>query len=177
MATIIDTIRQRLTDAEGRVERLRAEFEKAVADKKDLETALRVLGDVGVDEISAPRPAVKRSRPASEKKQLMLNVLNVGESQGKAPIEVFNELAASGADDINIGVVRTTLWRAADAGEISSADGKYWKHEAEDPLFSETPAHSSSAEMTSGGTQPNDHASDRGASHDALFGPERGGGT
>lgn len=106
----------------------------------------------------------------------MLDILGVGPRNGKAPAAVHKELLDSGIDDINIGVVRTTLWRFADAGEIQGGDGKYWKHEAEKSFLDDSPAQSSSAGMTPGGPQPNDRYSGHEASHDAPFQPERGGG-
>lgn len=167
MTSVTDTIRERLTDIDGRIERLRAEIAKAESDKRDLETTLRVLGDVGVADTPAPQPAPKSKRPASEKKKLMLDILGVGERQGKAPAQVYSELVASGIDDINIGTVRTTLWRAADGGELGSGNGAYWKHEAEESLYGETSAPSSSAGMTTGGTQQNVRWREIPASHDA----------
>lgn len=148
MSNVIDTIRARYSDAEARIERLRAEIEKAEAEKRDLHTTLRVLEGVGFgDHVTAEviRHSTPMSRPAKEKKRLMLDLLGVGPQQGKAPAAVHKGLIDNGIDDINIGVVRTTLWRAADAGEISGGDGKYWKHEAEESFFNVSPAQSSSA--------------------------------
>lgn len=136
MANISDTIQAKLDAVNERIERLRAELEKAEAEKRDIETAIRVLEGVGaydggMEIVRAP----SRSRPAKEKKKLMFDILGVGERNGKAPAEVYKELVASGVEDINIGTVRTTLWRAADSGELESANGSYWKSEAEDALF------------------------------------------
>ena len=170
MTRINEMIRSRLSDVEARIERLRAEFEKAEAEKRDLQTTLRVLDGVGIGdhadaEIVRAKPT--QTRPAGEKKKLMLDILDVGSAQGKGPAEVYQELVNSGIDDINIGTVRTTLWRAAKSSEIESGNGAYWKREAEGALFSEPSAHISSAGLTTGETKPIDRWSDQEASHGA----------
>lgn len=157
--------------ADKRIDKLSAELQKAMSEKADLETTLRVLSKYGSGGVSgtAESSPVISSRPANEKKKLMLGILGVGREGGVQPSDVYKELVSSGVEDITIQVVRTTLWRAADKGEIASENGRYWKMEAEAPLFSEASAHNSSAGTTSGGTKLNDRPTDHEASLDAPF--------
>jgi hypothetical protein len=179
MANVTETIHQRIEQITSAIDVLRAELAKAEAKKADLQTALRVLSEVTGDDVSGAErvKAPTASRPAAEKKQLMFAILGVGRDEGLQPADVFKRLEADGIDDISIQVVRTTLWRAAKNGELESDDGRYWKHEAEESLYCETSAHSSSAGMTSGGTQHENPLARLLGQPSRSVEPERGGGT
>lgn len=154
MANVTKSISDRLDAVLAQINSLREQMAQAEKEKSDLETALRVLSDVTGESVARPaaeKPA--KSRPASEKKKMMFDALGVGRDEGLQPAEVHKALTDQGAEDISIQVVRTTLWRAAQKGELSSDDGRYWKHEAESSLYEEPSATSSNAGMTNGGPQ------------------------
>lgn len=169
MANVTDTIRERIKAVNERLDTLRAEMTKAETENADLQTTLRVLAEVTGEEVpSAARVTSPTStRPASEKKRLMFDVLDVGANKGVQPVEVYKALVAAGIEDISIQIVRTTLWRSAQKGEIASDNGRYWKIEAEEPpFFNDSSAYNSSAGITTGETKHDDRTSGRNASPD-----------
>lgn len=163
---MIRPLSDKLGALDKRIDRLRAELERAEVERADIQTAIRVVSELTGQRAqpvkSADVPIEKSNRPASEKKQLMLDLIGVGEANGRAPVEVFHALRERGILDISIEVVRTTLWRAADRNEIASGDGRYWKF-AETVGGEDTESHpptdsNPSAGLTSSGTLPFDRS-------------------
>lgn len=167
MQDAIRPLTEKLATLDKRVDRLRAELESAEKDRADVQTAIRVVTEI-TGQIAPPvKPQDveegKSSRPASEKKALMLDLIGVGQSKGKQPAEVHAALRNRNIFDISIEVVRTTLWRAAKKGEIGSGDGYYWKFAETvggEDAESHPPTDSNpSAGLTSSGTLPFDRSS------------------
>lgn len=130
MTGIADTIRARLSVVDEQISRLRSEIEKAETARRDLLTAMRVLDDVGISDLNEqvlvqPRPP--QSRPAVEKKSVILGLLGIQEKDSKSPSAIHKELLSNGVFDITIGNVRTVLWRLAEAGEIERSNRRYWR--------------------------------------------------
>ena len=134
MDNALQKMQEMVLGFDSRINRLRAEIEAAEIERKDVETAIRVLISVsGVKPapISVVKPdesvAKPRMRPPAERRKLIMEELGDGESNGKPPVEVFRSLQAKGVTDIDIATLRTALWRMAKNTDISSGDGRYWK--------------------------------------------------
>lgn len=171
MESVVQTIQDHISVVTQRAEQLRSELASVEAEKADLQTTLRILSKVAGEDVSGTTvaPDGRQSRPASEKKKLMFEILNVGREAGLQPADVYKELVSRGIRDISIQVVRTTLWRAAKNGELQSAEGQYWKLEAEASLYDEASTSHSSAGLTAGGAKPDDRSRDHQASHNASL--------
>lgn len=130
MDAALQKMQERLSSLDSRVNRLRTEIESVEAERADVQVAIRVYSDV-TGEIAHPaaenEAPIRSDRPASEKRELMLALLGVGEASGKSPAQVHKGLLAQNIQDISIEVVRTTLWRAANRDQIGSGGGQYWK--------------------------------------------------
>src|SRR3569623_1245838 len=182
MSTMAD-IQAKIAETDARLSELRNEIERLEEERREYDTALRVISRLsGVKPPpykSAHLPAVEaRARPPKDKKALIYGQIGKGAGNAVSPAEVYQALKARGISDISIQIIRSTMWRGANKyRELESWDGSYWLPESEGELFNKPSDSNPIAGMTTGSTQPDARSNGQEASHNAPFEPERGGGT
>lgn len=136
MTDPITLLKVRAEKAEAKVARYSKSLESAKKELADVQTAMRVMAEITGD--SAGDSGAGEHTPVtstSNRQQEIAELLGVGRSNGKSPIDLFERYTAEGSDDINVDTFRTTIWRMKNKtyncdGQqfiIRSGDGEYWR--------------------------------------------------
>lgn len=128
MDVTLTRLRDALTKAETKANRLRSQLNGVEKEAEELATAIRVLERIeGIESTTTAPPAMNENAAA------ILKHVGYGRNEGRAPIQIFDALLGEGRHDLNADLVRTQLWRMSKRGTLESENGRYWKPEAERP--------------------------------------------
>ena len=125
----MEQIREALAKAEGKVKRLSAQLEGAVAERDELLTAVRVI-----ERLFEAKSPSSTAAAQSDNGQLIYSYVGVGRQNAGAPKDIIDALRAAG-HDLNDDLVRTQLWRMAKRNELRKGDGRYWRPQDSDAPF------------------------------------------
>ena len=131
----ITLLKQRLEKSQARRLRARKALESAESEISDINTTLRILGEISGDSPNSVR--MPASASTSGRQNDIAGILSETRENAKSPSELFQSYTLISEDDINIDTFRTTIWRMKENKYVDvrsgvryvvqSESGKYWK--------------------------------------------------
>ena len=134
MSDVISLLKDRLVKAEARVQRYEKALETARNELSDVQTTLRVLGEIQGESLAVSTVPSSQT-PTTHRQETIAELLGLGHENGQSPGDVFEAYQRLGGDEINIDTFRTTIWRMKGKEytindvpyRVESGDGRYWK--------------------------------------------------
>lgn len=133
MTDTITLLKDRLHKAESKVARYEKSLETAKNELLDIQTTLRVLGEIS-GESTLESLSTKQSS-VGERQLEILDLIPEGQDKAAKPVGLYELFKDSYGEDVNIDTFRTTIWRmkghqfdrSGTVWFVSSDNGRYWK--------------------------------------------------
>lgn len=150
------------------VKKLRERLADAERKHVDLATTWRVVSDLCPAATDQPAGSEWKIDPSAlivstgaeprtvagfeRRKAAVRNALGVGQENSIAPSAIYQRLLENGVTDINVENVRTIVWRLSkqEPHSVASADGRYWRVQAQNSAPNENAPPSEFDELLGG---------------------------
>lgn len=133
MTDTITLLKDRLHKAESKVSRYEKTLETAKNELLDIQTTLRVLGEISGE--SHSESPIQGHSSVGERQLQILALIPEGQSKAAQPVALYDLFKVLYGEVVNIDTFRTTIWRMKErqfehSGTVwfvSSDNGRYWK--------------------------------------------------
>lgn len=126
MNSVVQQIEARRTKLLAKVEKAEKALESARSELADTDAALRVLANIA-DDSGTSEAKGQQSDAVSERQANILHILPEDADAGLEPKVLHAKYCFNfPIDDVSLDVLRTTVWRMKDRGNLHTQDGRLW---------------------------------------------------
>ncbi len=123
MTNTIKLLKERQNKAQTKVARYEKTLETAKNELSDINTTLRILGEIeGVSDSESDKKSVTS---VGERQNNLLFLIADGQDRATQPAEIYETYKVLYGEEINIDTFRTTIWRMK--GKTFLHEGKKWR--------------------------------------------------